>query len=207
MKPFNKTRRSILIAIIGIAMYMYWVDKIDHMGFLEFIPIFLLSIVSISIYIWTIVNDRRAYLKSKSLTEFLPTAIGAVCIIAMCLTTLFFNWQDNVKSFLFCEASDNDLTYISIDFKENGRYIIHERFFDENNYRGKYTFKDSIIYIEHSEMNNIIHSERLLVRPEIYIRDLDSLSKDTLYYTKIYQIDKNGKVIQNALSFNKKEKI
>ena len=67
---------------------------------------------------------------------------------------------------------------------------------------GKYSIKDSIITLDKSNIDKVIRTNKLVIRTVTNIFQQDTIEgEDTTYTVWIFQIDKNGKIIDKDFRF------
>jgi hypothetical protein len=84
------------------------------------------------------------------------------------------------------------------DFKTDGTYIIKSGSWASRiHLYGKYTLHDSIIEIDTSRINNVLVSNRFLIKHSIHDEEIKKPSNDKLDTEKyLVQIDKTGDIIK-----------
>lgn len=114
-------------------------------------------------------------------------------------------YQDNKinSSTLIRAFYDGDYNGFSIDLKENGNYIMaNGSGLGQSYFYGKYSIKDSIITLDKSNIDKVIRTNKLVIRTVTNIFQQDTIEgEDTTYADWIFQIDKNGKVIDKDFRF------
>lgn len=148
--------------------------------------------VFIGLFIYNVFLDRKEFRVTKFKTSFAPTIVGSILLISFFIAQLLLHSRDNSK--LIIQANnDGGFNDCGFEFREDGTY----KFFNGSGlgvdyYRGNYTIKDSIITLDKSGIDNVIKSNRLIIRD---LATYNSISK------VIYQIDKDNKIIDNDLDF------
>jgi hypothetical protein len=150
------------------------------------------------------------YKKSKRIVSFISSGAGIVCAGFLLFTLNQLKKQDKTPSVLYASKFTPG---ISIDFRENNTYKCGKHAFMSSDYiRGHYTLKDSLIYLDRSNIFGLVVSNRLLLKT-IPITDatrnkkrnnlltllFSTSSADTTPKTFLYQVDQNGKVINSAI--------
>jgi hypothetical protein len=187
--------RTILILSVGLFVSYRIIRHVDHEVIFDDEVNFGFSIVALGIFVWTLLNDRKEYIKGKSLTAFIPTAFGVFIGIGL-LTTLFILQQrDKSPSKLYCVSKIVDFNGVSIDFREDGSYKLTSWCLGADYYRGSYTISDSIITLDKTAIEKVIESNRLLIRQD------GEIGRSGNREMSIYQIDKDGQVIRKATDF------
>ena len=189
--------------VTGLFTCYHFISRADHEFVFDFILLFVISTLSTIIFVWIVYKDRKEYFKSKRLNAFIPTFIGSVFLFGLLTIILFLNQRDNSPSKLYCLTKVVDFNGVSIDFREDGTYKISSwSVLSADYFRGVYTIKDSIIILEESKIENTIVSNRLVIRQEVDISEKDIIpGKETIYQKSVYQIDKQGKVIDGSMDF------
>lgn len=203
----NKIFRIVLITVVGLFTCYHFIKRVDHEFAFDFIPLGIISLIAISVSVWTIFRDRKEYSKSKSKSEFIPTIIGITILIGLFTTFYILDIRDKSPSKLFCVTKIVDFNGASIDFREDGTYKLTSWCLGADYYRGTYTIQDSIITMDKSSIGNIINSKQLVIRTEIKYYESDSiLGKDTVLQKSIYQIDQVGNVMDRSIDFIVRDK-
>ena len=156
--------------------------------------IILLVIATIGLLIlaWTIRKDRKEFKTSQKLTNYLPTSIGILLIIAN--IALFYHQDNKVNTpTLIRGFYDGGFNGFSVDFKKNGNYIMaNGSGLGQSYFYGTYSLNDSIITIDKLKIDNVIVTNKLVIRTENYYpKDSLELLKSNANY--ITQIDNRGK--------------
>jgi len=198
----NKIFRSGLITVIGLITCYNFIKHVDRWFVFDSVILLIIATIAIIIFLWTIYKDRKDYSESKKLIDFIPTFIGSGFLFGLLITIFFLYQRDSSPSKFYCVTKIIDFNGAAIDFREDGTYKLSSWCMGTDYYRGTYTMKDSIITLDKSEIEKVIESNRLVVRPEMEIYGKDGIrGKDTVYHKSVYQIDKNGNVIDTAIDF------
>jgi len=198
----TRTSRIILLTILGI-FFAYKLVKSSEGDFLFDGFIFLIiGVVGLSFLIWTIFKDYKEYNLTKKLTSYFPTFTGLFFIGLILCINFYQDKKINAKT-LLSGFYDGGFNGFSIDLKENGNYIIaNGSGLGQDYFYGTYTIKDSIITLDKSQIDNVITSNRLVVRNSQYFLPLDTVNKvDTTKANYFTQIDNQGKEINSELRF------
>ena len=196
----NKIFRSGLITVTGLITCYNFIKHVDHWFIFDSIILLAVGTIATIILLWTIYKDSKDFSKSKKITDFVPTFIGSTLLLGLLTTIFILNQRDSSPSKLYAVTKIVDFNGAAIDFREDGTYKLSSWCMGADYYRGAYTMQDSIITLDKSEIEKIIESNRLVVRPEIEIYNKESRI-DTVHQKSVYQIDKDGKVIWNAIDF------
>jgi hypothetical protein len=184
-------KNNIVLILLGsaIAFILYKSYYYDNIFRLFFYLGF--GIPCLFIFIKSIINSVKDYRTANSISVNYTLIIGIILIII------------NVSIYSYFEKKINSPSLIKAtifggftDFKKNGEYIVVVGSWASRiHYYGTYKINDSIIILDKSDFNNILTTDRLV------IRNLDNIKKDT-YKDKVIsikkqliQIDKNGKEI------------
>ena len=161
---------------------------------------FGLSVIALGVFVWTLFSDRKEYIESKRLTAFIPTGSGVFIGIGLLTTFFLLQQRDKSPSKLYCVSKIVDFNGVSIDFREDGTYKLTSWSLGADYYRGTYTMADNIITLDKNSIEKVIESNRLLIRQDGETDSSGNKGKS------IYQIDKDGQVIKNAVDFRVLEK-
>lgn len=198
----SRTSRIILLTILG-AFFTYKLVKSFEGDFLFDGFIFLIiAVVGLSLLIWTIFKDYKDYNLTKKRTSYFPTFTGLFFIGLILCINFYQDRKINAKT-LLSGYYDGGFSGFTIDFKENGNYIMaNGSGLGQVYFYGTYTIKDSVITIDKSNIDNVITSNRFVVRNSQYFLPLDSVNKvDTTRANYFTQIDEQGNEIDQELRF------
>ena len=206
----NPIVRTILILGVWLLCFRKISLDFNHSYFLDFtrpLLFFLAGIVSLlSFFV-----DYRRYKAEKRLAFFTPTAASLLCIIALIGTNQHLKQQDRTPTILYASKFYSGLNTISIDFRENGTYKCKKSSFMGDGYyiRGRYSIKDSVIYLDKSNLYDLVRTDRLEMmtilksakgKNKNLLTLLFGESKpDTLPETYLFQIDAKGDTIPSAI--------
>jgi len=198
----SRNSRIIYLTILGTLLAWEQYKSSEGGSVFEGIIILIIGLVGLLFLIWTIIKDYKEYVLTKKRTSYLPTFIGLAFITLILSIDFYQDRKMNAKS-LLTGYYDGGFNGFSIDLKENGTYIMSNGSgLGESYFYGTYTIKDSIITIDKSSIDNVITSDRLVVRNSQYYLPLDTLNKvDTTKANYFTQIDKQGKEINSELRF------
>lgn len=192
MKSNFKFWRLFLIVLVGLYIIYVIIRDSDTVSIFDGLFIAGLGFVFICVYLYNIFVDRKEFRVTNSKTSFLSTIIGTLLLVSFFITQIVLDSRDNSK--LIIQANnDGGFNGCGFEFREDGSY----KFFNGSGlgvdyFRGTYTIKDSIITLDKSEIDNLIKSNRLVIRD---ITTYNSISK------VIYQIDSDNKIIDKDLDF------
>jgi hypothetical protein len=125
----------------------------------------LISFASI-ISVTCIYLDYKRYQGHKTASSFVSGAATIVSVVILLLIVDQLKEQDRTSTILYASKCYSDLNTISLEFRENGTYKCGISIFFGDSYytRGRYIIKDSIIYLDKSNLYDIIKSVRLLMK-------------------------------------------
>lgn len=196
----NKIWRIILLTIFG-SWFAYKLYQTAYEIFVfDGIILFGVAFVGLLIFIWTIGKDSKAFKTSQKWTNFLPTSIGLLFILANIGVFYYQDSKTNSPS-LIRGFYDGGFNGFLVDFKKNGNYVMSNGSgLGQSYFYGTYTLQDSIITIDKSNIDNCIRSNKLVIRNENYfINDrIDQIKSKANYIT---QIDNNGNEIDKEFRF------
>jgi hypothetical protein len=195
-----------------ICIYKIYVDFDDHYIFTAVSHIILIA-AAIAFSLFVFIGDHSQYKEEKGLLSFIPTGINVVCILTLMLTNYFLHQQDNTQTIIYGTTAGLWSNRMSLDLRKNNTYKLGTHTIHSASYvRGRYTKKDSVIYLENGIPAALI-SERLLLKtiplPDSVIKRrrnsllnlLTSNEPDTMPETFLFQVDKNGKILDSAKYF------
>jgi hypothetical protein len=173
--------------IIGL----FIIQGVDHKFIFDKEINLVLSVVTIIFFAWTYINDKKQHEKTKRWIAFFPTIIEVFIGIGLFTILFIFQQRDKSPTKLYCVIKNVDFNGVSIDFREDGTYKLTSWCLGADYYRGTYVMTDSIITLD----ENPIINNRLVIRQD---GEKDSLGN---IEESIYQINKNGQIIENAIDF------
>lgn len=183
--------RFTLILITGIAVVYRLVYKIDEDFFLDGILNVFTIIAATTVMIGVIVRDVNDYKLSRSSKQLLPTFTSVLFLLVIAVSLYALNRRDNTPTIVFASYS-GDFNGASLDLRANGTYKFTNYALGADYFRGKYTIKDSVIILDKSDIDNVIRSNRLVIRSAPFVPGTGLM---------IYQINKQGQVLEDELSF------
>jgi len=185
--------------------HSYWFDDLIHT-----VLIVLSSIISL-IFIYV---DFRQYKRQRTIFNLITPTLTIIFIAALIFTINRLNQQDKSPTIMYASKFYSGLNTISIYFRENGTYKCDKSSFMGDSYcfRGHYSIKDSIIYLDKSNLYDLAMSDKLLMKTvpkditpkkkNILSLILGSPNIDTLPNTFLYQLNVNGDTINSAIVLN-----
>lgn len=198
----SRTSRIVILTITG-TFFSYKLVKSSEDDFLfDGFMFLIIAVVGLSLLIRTIFKDYKEYSLTKQLTSYFPTFTG-LFFIGLILCINFYQDRKINAETLLSGYYDGGFNGFSIDFKANGNYIMaNGSGLGQVYFYGTYTIKDSVITIDKSTIDNVITSNRFVVRNAQYFLPLNTVNKvDTTKANYFTQIDKQGKEIDSELRF------
>ena len=189
-----RTIRLILIFIVGgLLTYLTYKFKYQSFFFDAVIWIGLIFLGSI-LTVWTIFTDVKLYGTEKRIKNFTLSFIALVFISVILTTELTINHQFD-KPTLLKVFYDGDFNGTGIDFKTDRTYILDNSAIGLSNYYyGTYTIDGNKITLDKDKIDNIPNLKHL----EIIKKDSLLLPDEKQSDRYLYQVDENGKVINNS---------
>ena len=141
-----------------------------------------------------IFNDIEKYKKSKELKSFSVTLIGIFLVILNFGIFSYYEIKLNLPTLL---KAENHGVYA--DFKKNGEYIIKSgSWASKKHFYGNYTIKDSIIIVDRNYFDDVLVTNKFVIRKIKNPFGEDDKGKIKNY---LLELDKNGKEINNNYLF------
>jgi hypothetical protein len=184
--------------------------EFNHTHFLDFtlpLLIFLTGVISLL----SLLVDYGRYKADRNVFFFTPTFISVMCIAGLIATNQHLKRQDRTPTVLYASKFYSGLNTISIDFRDNGTYkCTKSGLFGETYYtRGRYSFKDSIIVLDKSNLYDLVKTDRLQMKTisksskprkgNLLSLLFGSSKPDTLPETHLFQLDNKGDTIPSAI--------
>jgi hypothetical protein len=187
----DKYLRIIPTAIFGLLLVYKLILRADSEILFDgaiiggLIMFFLISLM------WTNSKDIKEYKTTKNKLSFLPSITGLLFLGSVLVTNYIINYSSSVLLQAFDDGGFNGCGF---EFKEDGSY----KFFNGSglgvdNFYGTYTLKDSIITLDKSEIDKVIQSNKLAIRPLPYY--------DTDRKEIIYQINDRHEIVDKDIGF------
>lgn len=185
----------------GWFTYKLYISAFDYFIFDGLIFLFI-GIMGILVFIWNIGKDSQEFKESKTFSSYFPSLIGILFITTILGLHLYQDRKMNSRT-LIRAFYDGGYNGFSIDLKENGTYIMaNGSGLGEAFFYGSYSIKDSIVTLNQTNVDNIIETDKLVVRTITNIFQHDTVEgEDTTYTDYLYQIDRNGKMLDTDYKF------
>ena len=149
-----------------------------------------------------IFSDIESYTKQKTLKSFNLTFFGVFFIVVNILIFAYYEIKRNSQSIL--EAENHGVYFY---FNKTGEYIIRSGGYgDGKTFYGKYSIIDSIITLDKKYYDDVLVTNRYVIRNIINAKGYDDSDKTKKY---LIEIDKKGAEIKNSVNyeFNPERKI
>jgi hypothetical protein len=202
-------RVFVVVFAWSFCCYNYY-RKFDHQHFFDFLPGVLIIIASI-VSVVSLLFDYAHYLQTKTIRSFFPTLITIICVGCYLGLKEHLLRQDRT-AVIFCAYANKGIqSTLSIDFREDGTFKCGQSGFMSGTdfIRGRYYIKDSVIYLNRSNLHGMVNTDKLLMKAMMVARRKRerSLLKsvfgkpryDTLPETLLLQLNARGDTIPNAL--------
>lgn len=163
---------------------------------------FAIGLIGFIIFIWTIWKDAKAYNAKRTVSSFLATSTGLFFIGLILWGNYFLNQRD--KSPVVIQAGyDGGYNGCWFEFRADGTYkFANSGGLGVDYFRGTYRISDSIITIDKNNIDNVIESNRLVIRPVIQTYQQDAIdADDTSIVYALYQVDGSGKIVDPDFVF------
>ncbi|MGB0882354.1 MAG: hypothetical protein ACPGSO_05335 [Vicingaceae bacterium] len=189
------------IRLIGILITGFFLVKMSYQfktsTFLfDFIIFSILSILGFLLLTWSLITDIKQFQKQKNISSLTPSilCIGFSILIGIINYQINKNFNKPTLIHIFYDGGFNGT---GIDFKTDGTYIFDNSAIGASDYLyGKYTINGNIIKLDKNNLDDIVITDHLEIRPE---ESKHTNRNNTEYY--VYQIDKNGTIIKNSTDF------
>ena len=185
LKLFTLTTCGILFACILYQSYHF-----DNIFQIFFYIIF--GGIGLFLLFNGIFNEVEKYKKTTKLKSFTLTFVGIILVILNCGIFSFYEMKLNAQTLV---KTENKVVYA--DFKRNGEYIIKSGSWASKKYfYGNYSIKDSIINLDRKEFDNILISNKFVIRK---IASVSSKNRKCEEKNYLVQLDQNGMEIKNKV--------
>lgn len=183
-----------LVPITAVGLYIIYdqISSADTESIFDGFSILGLSLLFIFVFLYNFYIDRKEHQISKQFGSYVPTIAGLLFLVAFGLTQYIINKRDDSKILLQAN-NDGGFNGCGFEFRENGTY----KFFNGSGLgvkysRGEYSLRDSIIILDKTQIDNVIKSNRLVIR-KIVTESFDSKI--------LYQTDSNNSAIDGQINF------
>ena len=162
-------------------------------GFFIFIP----GLIGLIIFGISFAKNLNNYQKTKRIKSFITTLIGLILIAIFSILFIQDDYKKNSPT-LISGFNDGGFNGFSVDFKKNGNYVMaNGSGLGQSYFYGKYEMNDSIIIIDKNEIDNVIKSNKFVIRNDPYFPK-ETQKTEANYIT---QIDQNGNEIDQNMRF------
>ena len=172
-----------------------FIRYVDHETILDGIINFWLIAITIGIFFWAYKNDKKLYRQNKKRIEYISTCLAILIVIAFSTKLFLLNLRDRSPSIIICESKEKDFNGVSIDFRKDGTFKLMSWSLNADYYRGSYTMADSIIVIKDDGGENVLQSNRLLIKSDGEKDSLGNIDRS------IYQINEDGHIMEGTTAF------
>jgi len=180
------------IIIVGLFLNAFFLSNADEDFMFKNEIIFLLALIFMALFVWTIYKDKKVFKRTKSRLSFLPT-ITAIIFIASFLITNIVLANRNNSPIIIQAGYDGGFNGAWFEFRKDGTYKFGNSGGIGATYsQGKYILRDSLITLDKDNIDNTIQSKLLIIRKEEIIDTLEQV---------IYQINQEHQIIDKDFKF------
>ena len=196
MKNWKYILRLIGILAIGILL-VKMTSQFKYSSFMFDLIFFgILVVIGLIFIIWSIFSDLKQFRIDKRIYNLIPIILGIL------FTTVIWIWNMQInknfdKPTLIRIYYDGDFNGTGIDFKTDGTYIFDNSAIGMSDYQyGTFTIKGNEITLDKSELDNVIKTNRLEIRPKTI-----EYSDRTEIENYVYQTDENAEILKSETEF------
>jgi hypothetical protein len=196
MKNWKYILRIIGILSIGVLL-VKMTYQFKYSTFIFDLIIFgILAIIGLFFLTWSIFSDLKQFRINRKIYRLIPITLGVI------FTTVILIWNTQINSnfdkpTLIRIFYDGDFNGTGIDFKTDGTYIFDNSAIGMSDYQyGTYEIEGNEITLDKSELDNVIKTNRLEIRPKTI--DYSDRTETDNY---VYQVNKKGEVLKNKTEF------
>jgi len=195
MKNRNHILRIVITVFIGL-LIIYKTYQFKYSDFV-FDGIIYSVIAIIGLIIWVIIlyKDWILFRKSKQANYLINGIIGGIFLITVFGINRIIN-KNFDKPTLLKVFYDGDYNGTGIDFKTDGTYIFDNFCLGSNYEYGTYEINGNKITLDKYEIDNVIKTNQLEIRPKI-IEYVDQTKTENY----IYQVNEQGEILRNKIEF------
>lgn len=162
----NRTLLAIPIAIVGLMVAFTTICTVDDMNVFYAFMLIGLHLIFLALLICLVVLDVNTYKKRKLKICFLPSAVGAFAALSIFLTHIILISRDS-SPIILQAGFDGGFNGCWFEFREDGTYKFGNSGGIGATYtRGVYVVKDSVIYLDKSNIDDTKLTNKLVIREE-----------------------------------------
>jgi hypothetical protein len=196
MKNWKYILRLIGILAIGILLVKMTSQFKYSTFFFDLIIFGILVIIGVLFLIWSIFSDLKQFRINKKIHRLIPIAFGIIFTTGISIRNMQINSNFD-KPTLFRVFYDGDYNGTGIDFKTDGTYIFDNSSIGMSDYQyGTYKMKGNKITLDKNELDNVIKTNLLEIRPKTI-----EYSDRTETENYVYQVNKIGEILKNKTKF------
>ena len=187
--------RILVISAVGIYTSYRAIAQLDHQNLFDQQVNAFYALIAAITFLVIFLSDKRQFKRTRNWRSFIASFIGVIIFVGHFLVVYTLNQRDKSPSEIYCVTKINDFNGVSIDFRKDGTYKLTSWCLGADIYRGKFTIKDSVIIIDQTKIENVIVSNKFVIRQD---GELDSTGKRE---KSVYQVDQQGQVINRSADF------
>ena len=196
MRNWKYILRLIGILVIGIVLVRMTVQFKYSSFMFDLIFFGILVIIGLIFLIWSVFSDLKKFRIHKKMYRLIPITLGVIFTTVILIWNMQINSNFN-KPTLIRIFYDGDFNGTGIDFKTDGTYIFDNSSIGMSDYQyGTYEIEGNEITLDKSELDNVIKTTRLEIRPKTI--DYSDRTETDNY---VYQVNKKGEVLKNKTEF------
>lgn len=190
----KEKNRIYILLLLGILFAFILYNSYHYDNHFEIFTYLILGGTGLYLFYKGISGEIENYKKTKELKSYSLTFTGI--LLTLLNLGIYIYYETKINSETLIKANNYG---VYADFKTNGQYVIKIGSWASKKYfYGNYLINDSIITLDKNEFNDVLISNRFVIRNESTHEN-----KETNYSKKyIVQIDKNGKEIKNLETYD-----
>lgn len=197
MKKTITIWQYILILIFGFILNYKLIIDADNEFIFGGVIIGFIFFAFLLVLLWININDIKKYKITKSKLSYTPSILGLFVIISLVVTNSILKSRDN-SPILIQAGFDGGYNATWFEFREDGTYkFVNSGGIGASYFRGKYKIYDSIIVLDKISIDNVIQTNRLLLKNEH--------NQDSTKSLMLYQVNEKQEIVDKEGAFTVNE--
>ena len=155
---------SILLLIFGYFLIKNFIITYEEESVFDDLVLLFLGISFLIFFLISIYKGIKYFKLNKNKFELMPIFLGFIIIFTF-LGFWYKCEKMDISPIILRANYDGDVNGFSLEFREDGTYkFFNYSFFGGKYYRGKYTLRDSILILDKNNIDNVIRTNKLVIR-------------------------------------------
>lgn len=184
----QKFTRTLPVLLLGALILFILVITANESFFLITFLLLFLSGFFVLASVKTYIKDIKSYRTTKSLWVFLPTLTSALFIITFITINYILVGRD-ISPVIVKAFYQGNYGNSTLELRQDGTYKFRKSFLNDQDYRGTYQLKDSLLTLDSGIDTNIL-SRKLIIKEMVTLDSSRSIGE-----LAIYRINDKGQII------------